>query len=252
MIGVDGGPGERVPEFDARILHGDQCRGLGGNQVREVQPEHRCGTGKHRHLAAVEGRCEDESVASALRERPGAQEVNAGDAGPGGERRAGRQVGQHLSLLAKLKKRKRVPAGVVMKAVREVLADRLVPLAPQQLSCRGPVQAFEPQGRQVGAVEQRRLSGAHGEDDSDRIGDKAAEREEQGVCARPVQPVGVVHQYRYRGLICIGGEQAEGGGAHGEAALGAGRPERERALQRRRLRAWDLVDPGQRRPQQLE
>ena len=140
----------------------------------------------------------------------------------------------------------------MMKAVRQVLSERFTRLAPQQLSRRSPVQAPEPQGRQVGAIEQRRLPLAHGKDDSDWVGDEAAEREEQGVRARSVQPVRVVHQYRYRGRIRIGGEQAEGGRAYREAALRAGRPERERTLQRGCLRARDLADQGQRRPQQLK
>ena len=111
---------------------------------------------------------------------------------------------------------------------------------------------MEPQGGQVGTVEQRRLALAHGQDDRDRIGDEPAEREQQGIRARPGQPVRVVHQYRDRRCLRIGGEQAEGGGAYGEAARRAGRPERERALQRRGLQAGDLVDAGQRRAQQLK
>ena len=86
-VAVDGGPGERVPELDPGILHGDQARRLGGNQVGQVQPEHRRGAGQHRHLAAVDGGGEGEGVAGALRQRPQALQVHAGDAGPGGERR---------------------------------------------------------------------------------------------------------------------------------------------------------------------
>jgi len=65
--------------------------------------------------------------------------------------------------------------------------------------------------------------------------------------------VRVIHQHGYRGLLRIGGQQAEGRRTDGEAARRAGgRPERERALQRRGLRVRDLLDPGQRRPHELE
>ena len=140
----------------------------------------------------------------------------------------------------------------MMQAVREILGERFTRLAPQQLSRRSPVQAPQPKGRQIGAIEQRRLPLAHGKDDSDWIGDEAAEREEQGVRARPIQPVRVIHQYRYRGRIRVSGEQAEGSRAYREAAVRARRPERERTLQRGCLRARDPADQGQRRAQQLK
>ena len=233
-------------------LHGDQARRLGGNQVGQVQPEHRRGAGQHRHLAAVDGGGEGEGVAGALRKRPQALQVHAGDAGPGGERRVRWQVGQALAFGAQLQQRERVPAGLTVETVGQFLAERLIPLVPEQLGRRPRVQALEPQGRQVGAVEQRRLALAHGQDDRDRIGDQAAEREQQGIRARPVEPVRVVDQHGDRGFLRIGGQQAEGGRAHGEAARRAGRPERQRALQCLGLRVGDLVDPGQRRAQQLE
>jgi hypothetical protein len=108
------------------------------------------------------------------------------------------------------------------------------------------------QSRQARAVEPRRLALAHGQDHRDRIGDETAEREEQGIRARPVQPVRVVHQHDDRGLLSVGGQQAECPRTHGEAARRAGRPEGERASQCLGLRAGDPVDPGQRRPQELE
>ena len=47
-ITVDRGSHERVPEFDTGIVHGDECRRLGGNQVGEVKPEGRRGAGEYR------------------------------------------------------------------------------------------------------------------------------------------------------------------------------------------------------------
>jgi hypothetical protein len=106
--------------------------------------------------------------------------------------------------------------------------------------------------RQAHAVEPRRLALAHGQDHRDRIGDETAEREEQGIRARPVQPVRVVHQHDDRGLFSVGGQQAECPRPHGEAARRAGRPEGERAPQCLGLRAGDPVDPGQRRPEEFK
>jgi hypothetical protein len=66
-VAVDGRPGERVPEFDAGIVHGDEGRGLGRDQVGELEPQHRRRAGQHRHVAAVDSRGEDQSVAGAGR-----------------------------------------------------------------------------------------------------------------------------------------------------------------------------------------
>ena len=205
-----------MAELDAGVPHGDQARRLGGNQVRQLEPHHRRRAGQHRHLAAVEGRGEDKDVAGALGEHLLARQVDAGDAGPGGERRAGRQVGQALALPAQFQEHERVAARLAVQAVGQLLAQRLISLAPQQFGRRARVQAKEPQDRQVRAVEQRRLALTQCQDDRDRIGHEAAEREQQGVRARPVQPVRVVEQHGHRGLLRIGGQQAEGGRAHRE------------------------------------
>ena len=132
---VDGGAGEWVPELNARVVYRDQRCSLGGDQVGEIQPKHRRGAGKHRDLAAVDGGGEDEDIARALRKRPGAVDVDVGDAGSGSEWRTGREVRQPLSFLAKLKERERIPACLLVEAVREVLTERLVPLVPEQFNC---------------------------------------------------------------------------------------------------------------------
>ena len=139
-VAVDGGPGERVPELDPGIVHGDQARRLGGNQVGQVQPEHRRGAGQHRHLAAVDGGGKGQDVAGALRKSRQPHQVHAGDAGPGGERRVRRQVGQAVAFGAQLQERQRVPAGLAMETVGELLAQRRISLgaAAAPLLTRGP------------------------------------------------------------------------------------------------------------------
>ena len=132
-VAVDGGPGQRVPEFDPGTLHGDQPCRLGGNQVGQVKPEHLRGTSQHRHITAVQRGSQREGVAGALRKRPQALQVHAGDAGPGGERRIGRRVGQALAVPAQLQERERIPTGLAMEAVGQLRAQRLTRVAPQQL-----------------------------------------------------------------------------------------------------------------------
>ena len=66
-VAVDGGPGKRVPELDPGIVHGDQARCLGGNQVGQVKPECRHGADQYRHLAAVDGGGKGQRVTGALR-----------------------------------------------------------------------------------------------------------------------------------------------------------------------------------------
>ena len=134
-VAVDGGPDERVPELDPGIVHGDQARCLGGNQVRQVQPEHRGGAGQRWHLAAIDGGGEGEGDAGALRKSVQAHQVHAGDAGPGGERRVRWQVGQASALLAQLQECEGVPAGLAVETVGQLRAQRLITLVPQQLRC---------------------------------------------------------------------------------------------------------------------
>ena len=81
-ITVDGRTGERMPELDARILHGDQRRGLSRNQICKVQPQQLRGTSKHRHLTAIDGRCQHEKLPGALRKGPEALEVDVRSGGP--------------------------------------------------------------------------------------------------------------------------------------------------------------------------
>ena len=146
-----------------------------------------------------------------------------------------------------LEQRERVAGGGVVQALghagREASEERRRLVAGQ---------AAEPQRRQIGAVEQRRVAFAHRDQDRDRIGHQPAEREQQRLGARAVEPVGVVDEHRDRAVLGVGGEQAERGRADREPLLGRAWPQRQRALERDRLRLRDLVEHHQRRAQQLE
>ncbi len=164
-------------------MHGDKPGSLGSSKIGELQPKHRRGPGEHRYVAAIDGRCQGEDIADARRERPQAMQIDAGNARPRSERHIRWQAGKALAFRAKLKERERVAASLTVQAVRKLLAKRLTRLVAQQLPRRRAVQAMHLQGRQVGAVEQRRLSLSHCQDDCDRIGQEAAKSEEHGGCA---------------------------------------------------------------------
>jgi hypothetical protein len=113
-------------------------------------------------------------------------------------------------------------------------------------------QAADRQHRQVGAVEQRRLTLTDGDQDGDRVGHQSAEGEQQRLCAGAVEPLGVVHQHRHWCLLGVGRKQAEHRGAHREPLLRRTGPQRQRGLQRGRLGPRDLPKHGQRGPDQLK
>ena len=113
-------------------------------------------------------------------------------------------------------------------------------------------EAADPDGRQVRAVEQRGLALTNREQHRDRISHQPSDGEQQRLGAGAVEPLGVVDQHGDRALLGVGGEQAERRRADREALLRPGRPERERALERERLRLRDAVEHPERRAQQLE
>ena len=113
-------------------------------------------------------------------------------------------------------------------------------------------QPADTEGRQVGAVEQRRLTLANGDEDRDGVGQQTAEREQQRLRTRPVEPVGVVDEHGHRSLLGVGREQAERGRADREPLLRGAAPESKRAFQRDRLRLRDPVEHDERRAEKLE
>jgi len=79
-----------------------------------------------------------------------------------------------------------------MEPVDADVVERLVaadPLGDERGGGR-PVEPLEQVDRQVGAVEQRRLAGADREQHGDRVGDHAAEREQQRVRAGSRRSIG--------------------------------------------------------------
>ena len=114
------------------------------------------------------------------------------------------------------------------------------------------VESLEPQLGQLRAAEHGRLGVAGREDGDDRVGDEPADREQDGLAARRVQPVHVVDDEQKRRLFGVGRQQAERRRPDGEPILRPGRPERERRRERRCLQLRDPVQRSEGRPQQLE
>ena len=114
------------------------------------------------------------------------------------------------------------------------------------------VESLEPQLGQLRAAEHGRLGVAGREDGDDRVGDEPADREQDGLAARRVQPVHVVDDEQKRRLFGVGRQQAERRRPDGEPILRSGRPERECRRERRCLRLRDPVQRSEGRPQQLE
>ena len=128
----------------------------------------------------------------------------------------------------------------------------VVPRRAQQGARGRAVEPAEREDRQIAAVEQRRLAGAHGEHDGDGIGEQPPQREAQRVGARVVEPVRVVDEHERRRDLRLRGEQAQRRRADGEAVAAAARPQRQRPAERRRLGPRDLRELAERRAQQLE
>jgi hypothetical protein len=113
-------------------------------------------------------------------------------------------------------------------------------------------EAADPDGRQIRAVEQRGLALTNSDQNRDRISHQPSDGEPHRLGAGAVEPLGVVDQHRDRALLGVRGEQTERCRADREPLLGPGRPERERALERDRLRLRDAVEHPERRAQQFE
>ena len=93
---------------------------------------------------------------------------------------------------------------------------------------------------------------AHRDQHRDRVRQQAADREQNRLGARRVEPLGVVDQHQHRRLLGVGREQAQRPGADGEPILSAAGPQRQRALQRRGLRCGYADERPEGRAQELE
>ena len=113
-------------------------------------------------------------------------------------------------------------------------------------------QPADPQDRQIGPVEQGRLSFPDGDQDRDRVGHQAAEGEQERRRARAVEPLGVVDQHGHRRLLGVGAEQAERGGSDRETVLRHRGPQGQGGLQRGGLRSGDRLQQRQGRADELQ
>jgi hypothetical protein len=105
---------------------------------------------------------------------------------------------QRQPVRRQLEQSQRVAARLAQQPVDGLVGDGFVHVPADQLGGRGPVQAVQGDGRQVGVVEERRLARAHGQHDPDRVRQGAPEGEQQRGRARGVEPVRVVHQDEHR------------------------------------------------------
>ena len=247
-VGVDRRPGQRMAELHRARAQRDQPGALGRGQRRPG----RCRAGPPPAGARPGRRCRWWRPAPGPAGRPGP----AGPPGAGTRRDPGRH--QHRGTFGGQHQRPAASAASSSSASGLPAVawcsrgDRVRRQAGHQPGRLVAGQPAEPEHRQVGAVEQGRLALAHRDQDRDRVGHQPAEREQQRLRARSVEPLGVVDQHRHRLLLGVGGEQAERRRAHREPVLGRARPQRQRAFQRRRLRRRDLVQQRQRRADQLQ
>ena len=152
-----------------------------------------------------------------------------------------------MTVVGELDQRKRVAGGGSVQALG---GRRRQPAQKGRRLAAG--QAGEPQRRQIGPVEKRRVAVADRDQDRDRVGHQPAEREQQRLRARAVEPVGIVDQDRHGALLGVRREQAEGGRPDREPLLSRAAPQRERTFERNSLWLRDPIEHRQRRPQQLE
>ena len=107
-------------------------------------------------------------------------------------------------------------------------------------------EAADPNGRHIGAVEQRRLTLAGRDQDRDRVGHEPADREQQRLRTGHVEPLCVVDQHGDRILLGADRQQAQRRGPDREpVVLRRARPQRKGGLERGGLRRRDRVQEDQ-------
>ncbi len=239
-VGVDCQPGQRVAELHRAREQRDQSRALGVGQRGQVDPGPRRGLLERRQIGGVTGRGEDQSLLRGPAELARAVQERLGDLGGHQDGRTLRSQRQVARVRGEFEQRQRVAGrGPVQQRGRLGRQPR------HELGRFAAGQAADLECRQVGAVEQGRLTFADGDEYGDRVGHQPAEREQQCLRAGNVEPLGVVHQHGHRFLLGKRGKHAQRGGAHGEPLLRRPAPQRQRALQRDRLRLGDLVEHAQ-------
>ena len=244
---VDGGTRERVAELRATAGHAHEPRLLRRRQVRHLEPERARRPLDRRDLPGVARRDEHEQAPHGLIERFGAPRERTRDRVRHRQGRVDRRGAEARSVAAELDQRERVAARGGVHTVAERTRHRR-----QQRRGGLAVEPRERDRRQIRCVEQRGLALADREQRSDRLRQQAPQREQQRLGARGVEQVRVVDEQQRRRLLGVCREQAERRRSNREAVAGATGAQRERDLERRRLRRGDAREQPQRRAYQLE
>ena len=174
-VGVDRRPGQRMAELDRARAQRDQPRALGRGQRGQVDPELGRGPLEHRQVAAVAASRPAPAPAGRPRRAVPTRRRNAPEIVA--ETRTGAPSGasaRSCASGASSSSASGLPAVAPCSRV-----DRLGRQAAQQHGRLVAGQAADPQRRQVGAVEQRRLALADRDQHRDRIGHQPAEGEQQ-------------------------------------------------------------------------
>ena len=146
--------------------------------------------GEHEPDAA---RCSD-SV-SKRRRNASAMLVEIGTGSPGGRAARCSASGDQLE------QGERVAGGRAVQPLGDLRQEGSGRFASSSAAAASRAEPFDAQDRQVGAVEQRRLVLAHGEQDGDRVGDQPPDGEQQRLGARAVEPVRVVDEHEQRSWL---------------------------------------------------
>ena len=170
-----------------------------------------------------------------------------GRSGRDGDRGVDRSSRELRALGDELEQRERVPRRRVVEALGDLRRD-----GADERRRRLAIEALDVQRREVGAVQQRGLPVANGEDGGERLGEQPPEGEQQRLRARAVEGVRVVHEQEHRRLLRVRGEEAECRRADREPLGTRARPQRESALESGCLRRRDPPEQAERGPQELE
>ncbi len=165
-VRIHGRAHEWMAKLDRPPAQREQPRGLGRGERCEVNVDRGRGALEHRQLAAVTAGGEDQRSPRSLIECADPSQERARHVGRHEHRRVRGRERQVVGVSGELEQRKRVAGRRTMESVGRVGRQ-----AGQQDRRFVAGQAAESHGGQVGAVEQRRLSFANGDQDRDRIGE---------------------------------------------------------------------------------
>ncbi len=255
--GVDRRAQQRMPEFDESAAHCDQAQILGVAQATDVDPERRGRVRDEAEIRAAHGgdqECHPALVIQLIQ--------------PATERFDDRS--RHPQRQTRLRALDDVPVGASqLDQCQRIARRRAVQSAEVLLGKTGSVRLRDQRPRlvQVEACYAHRGEPRHqavtvGASDAekrhDRIGRQPACGEQDGVGGRSVREMEVVHDHGDRAVFRISADQAQQGGADGEAVAtgphGPGAVGRQRECTRQRIRVdrRDLTEQAERRAHELQ